>query len=467
MGWTAPSNNGSPITQYILYKDNGLGIFYVIYRGLSLTYTDYGLADGGSYTYKVVAVNAAGTGTESDTLVGIAGSLPSAPQNVRIVTESSTELKLAWDAPADTGGLAISSYIVNEDSADLVYGADTSVTVLEYTKTINVADIGKRFSFKVAAMNTLGKGDYATDISLLAADAPDAPSMSLVSRKENSLYLKFSPGASNGGSDITGYQLYRDEGISGSPYTLIANVSSEQILYNATSLVSGRDYTFNLYASNAAHLSTVTTQSWIVGSAPGKANDPKLYSSSRGTVGGTTGTITIQWEALEVDSSLLITDYLLYIDNQGDGNYGTAVTHTDLTNLQYQFTGLADGAQYGIKIQAENVIDQGEESNVVYLAAAGVPDAPAQPVFETATNISISIAWSPPTETGGSSITGYKVYMNDFKSDKITLIYDGSSAPSVLSLTQSGLSTGSKYRFAVSAVNRVGESDKSDFGTFY
>ena len=464
MEWSEAVDNGSPITEYILYKDNGLGVFYEIYRGLDLNCTDTGLSPGGSYTYKVAAVNAAGQSIESDLLVGIAGELPSAPLNVRVTIQSTTQIKIEWDAPEDDGGLAITKYILNEDIAG-TFQPDMDVNVLEYTKSLSSGDEGKTFSFRVAAYNQLGKGEYAADINVVAADAPDAPSMVLESREMNSLNIKFIPGASDGDSPLTGYLLYRNEGISGSPYKLIANVSEEQILFNVTDLVAGREYEFRLFSTNAAHTSTNTDDSWIVGAAPGKANDPSLKSSTKGTAG--TGTITITWEDLESVPGLPLTNYLIYIDNQGDGNFGTAVNHTNFSLLEHQFTGLAEGAEYGIKIQAENVINTGEESNVVSLAAVSLPDAPAAPVFETSTNTSISLAWSAPTENGGTSITGYKVYMNDFTTDAFSLIYDGSSSPSVLSLTQQGLTAGNYYRFTVSALNRVGESPQSTSATFY
>ena len=108
MQWTAPLSNGSPILRYIIYKDNGLGIFYEVYRGLALEFTDIGLTPGGSYTYKVLAVNAAGAGLASTPLVGIAGERPSAPQNVRLV--DGTKFKFEWDAPLDNGGLTIADW---------------------------------------------------------------------------------------------------------------------------------------------------------------------------------------------------------------------------------------------------------------------------------------------------------------------------------------------------------------------
>lgn len=464
--WEAPETNGSPITNYKLYKDNGLGVYYKIYSGLKTEYTDSGLSSGGSYTYMIRAVNKAGSSIDSDPLVGIAGALPSPPTDLTIDLQSSTTLTFSWSVPDDSGGLVVQNYTVNEDAADLVYGSDIVLTVLTHSMTVDPADIGKTFSFKVAAQNILGKGDYADDIQLIAADPPAAPTMSLIKRGPNSLYLKFIPDADAGGSVIEGYELYIDQGITGSPFTLIADVASEQILYNATDLITGNEYTFKLYSKNPAHLSSSYSDSYIVGVVPEKANEPSLYASDRGTVGGTDGSITIEWVATDDTSGLPITSYLLYIDD-GAGTFGTAIEHTDLTNLVYQFTGLADGEDYGIMIEAVNAIGAGESSTIVYLAAASVPDAPSTLVFETATRTSISFAWSPPSDDGGSSITGYKAYMNDFTDDKDVLVYDGSSRPSVLSFNMTGLTADNFYRFKVTALNRVGESLTSDYSTFY
>ena len=444
--WTEPSDNGSPITAYILYKDNGLGVFYEIYRGLNLEHTDTGLTSGGSYTYKVNAMNAAGTSTDSSNLVGVAGALPSAPVSVTIVTQSKTSLGISWSQPSTTGGLVVQNYTVNEDSADLVYGADIVTTSTTHTMTVASADEGKTFSFKVAAQNVLGKGEYADDIQLIAANAPTAPTLQLVSRETSSLYLKFIPNADTGGSPIIGYKLYADQGVSGSPYSLIAEVAAEQVLYNVTGLITGLTYSFQLHSKNAAHESLAHSASYTVGVVPDKANEPYLNSSSRGDVGGTTGIIAIQIVALPETSSLPVIKYLLYIDD-GAGNFTTVVEHTDLTNLTYEFTGLSDGQEYGIIIQAENDIGKGENSSVVYLVAASVPGAPQSLVFETATETSISFAWSPPADDGGSSITGYKAYMNDFTDDQEVLVYDGNSFPSVLTFTKQNLTAGRDYRY--------------------
>lgn len=87
----------------------------------------------------------------------------------------------------------------------------------------------------------------------MATDPPGVPSMTLVqsSRTLTSVLLNFIPGNS-GGSPIIGYILYRDQGVSGSPYTLIYNGTGkpELIQYNVTGLTTGQTYSFKLYSMN-------------------------------------------------------------------------------------------------------------------------------------------------------------------------------------------------------------------------
>ena len=68
----------------------------------------------------------------------------------------------------------------------------------------------------------LGIGSYSDEIQLMATDAPDAPTLTPdeASRTLTSILLRFAPGTSDGGSDIVGYELWRDEGIMGSHFSI-------------------------------------------------------------------------------------------------------------------------------------------------------------------------------------------------------------------------------------------------------
>lgn len=79
-----------------------------------------------------------------------------------------------------------------------------------------------------------------------------------------------------------------------------------------------------------------------------------------------------------------------------------------------------------------NTIGSSEDSLTTYIVCADKPNAPSSPTLETATQDSITIAWNAPSSNGGSAITGYKVYMNDYLTDTFELIYDGTNVDSIL-----------------------------------
>ena len=63
----------------------------------------------------------------------------------------------------------------------------------------------------------------------MAIDPPAAPTLIYDenSRTLTSVLLKLSPDADTGGSPITGYLIERDEGIAGSPFSLVYNGTSK------------------------------------------------------------------------------------------------------------------------------------------------------------------------------------------------------------------------------------------------
>lgn len=79
LAWTAPSTGGSPITDYRIEVDTGGG-FAAVADGVSALpgFQHTGLANGVAHSYRVAAVNAAGTGAFSGTVSGTpsGGTLP-------------------------------------------------------------------------------------------------------------------------------------------------------------------------------------------------------------------------------------------------------------------------------------------------------------------------------------------------------------------------------------------------------
>lgn len=58
--WSAPAENGSQITSYVVTRDVGSGVYFKVWSGIDTNYVDTGLQAGSYYNYKVKATNVIG-----------------------------------------------------------------------------------------------------------------------------------------------------------------------------------------------------------------------------------------------------------------------------------------------------------------------------------------------------------------------------------------------------------------------
>jgi hypothetical protein len=93
---------------------------------------------------------------------------------------------------------------------------------------------------------------------------------------------------------------------------------------------------------------------------------------------------------------------------------------------------------------------------------AAVPDAPTDLVLDSADISQVTFTWTAPFH-GGSPITEYKVYWDEGDSEVVDFVLSdelssyGTTA-SIYTRTV-GVEAASLYRFKVTAVNEIGESD--------
>jgi hypothetical protein len=122
-------------------------------------------------------------------------------------------------------------------------------------------------------------------------------------------------------------------------------------------------------------------------------------------------------------------------------------------------TGLTGGTTYTFRVAALNEAGAGPESspsNAVTPTSATVPGAPTS-VAATAGPLSATVTWTPPSNDGGSPMTGYKItpYVGTSAQPPVT------AAGSATSAAVPGLSGGTSYTFTVTAVNAVGAGPES------
>jgi hypothetical protein len=123
--------------------------------GAASPITVTGLANGTTYTFRVIAANEGGTGPASDTSNAVIPGIPTQPTGVLAVADDA-KATVSWSLPTADGGSAITGYTVTPyigavAQTPTVVGAVTTTTVTGLTD-------GTTYTFTVAATNAIGTG---------------------------------------------------------------------------------------------------------------------------------------------------------------------------------------------------------------------------------------------------------------------------------------------------------------------
>jgi len=163
--WTAPvSTGGSKITDYLVkYSSNGgvagswKNFVHPVSTLPSLTVT--GLTNGISYVVKVIARNEVDFSSPSVySLPVMPITVPNVPRYV-VAVRGNAQLTVTWTAPANTGGSAITDYLVKYSSNNGVAGSWTNFVHPVSTDlwcTVTGLTNGTSYVIKVIARNAVG-----------------------------------------------------------------------------------------------------------------------------------------------------------------------------------------------------------------------------------------------------------------------------------------------------------------------
>ena len=298
LNWDEPDNNGADITGYIVWHIN-VNESAPANTGRSLTWTD-GLKNGDKPCFRVQAINQAGTSPESGTRCFDVPNVPSPPQNVS-ATASPQSARVTWDA-ASPNGSDVLTYIVTSNHGD-------EVTTSDLVANFNNLDNGKDYSFKVRAINAVGRGSESSPSNVVRPiDRPDAPGAPQAEAGDANVRISWNGSVNDQGSSITGYRYLNVN--TGEART------EPSFIYRWNNLNNGTTYTFRLAVCNSVGCSDygppsnqATPESPI--SAPGQVPTPSAGSGY--------ATLSVNWNPPASNGGENISCYDVEMETIGNG----------------------------------------------------------------------------------------------------------------------------------------------------
>ena len=257
LSWSPPSLGGS-ISYYCVSAAPTSGSAEVVcVPGCRLSATLKGLTNSTTYSVSVTAVSSFGTGSPSSPLsLTPSAVLPGIP-TISSSSVGNGSAQLTWITPA-AGDAPISNYEV------VTTNGSTSVTTL-YDASTNSATLGgltngTTYSASVTAVSSLGAGSSSNPVSLTPRTVPTKPRSPKARAGTKKVTLKWSVPQSDGGSAITGYQIYQGTSARHEAAIPVTNGLVTSLKYRVSSLKTGKKYYFVIKAVNVAGSSPASVE---------------------------------------------------------------------------------------------------------------------------------------------------------------------------------------------------------------
>ena len=288
-----------------------------------------------------------------------------------------TQVSLSWSAPSDTGGVAITDYVVQYSTDQSAWttvshqpSSATSITVTGLTNDT-------LYYFKVAAVNQYcnnggpGSGPFSQIINATPSTVPGAPTgLTAASNQNTQSTLSWTAPTSDGGLAITDYvvQYSTDQ----SAWTTFTHLPSASQTITVTGLINGTPYYFQVAAVNANPNSPgpySTTANATPSTVPGAPTGLTAASNQNAQV-------QLNWTAPTSDGGLAITDYVVQYST--DQSAWTTFTHLPSASQTITVTGLINGTPYYFQVAAVNANPNspGPYSTTANATPSTVPGAP-------------------------------------------------------------------------------------------
>lgn len=424
--WSLPEDNGGVTELTYTIEKSSDGTNWTSSLTIPDLYASVTQVPKNSLVYvRVKANNAIGSSPWVSNSVQTPATKPLAPTNLITTELSAKTMTVSWTAPSSndaTGGLAIIGYKIMRDTNPNF----TSPIVITNTGETSLAVSGltraSKYYYRVYAINSLGESaNYLEGNFTTLTAVPDAPILGASSKTYNSATIAWTPAADDGGTPVTGYNVYN-----GSTKVNATPIAAGTTTYTITGLTQLTTYNFYVTAINARGESAKQTLPITITTHPNPPSAPSNLVASNITQ----NSFTLSWTA----STGVLDGYRIYKNN-------VLVNTTLLTS--WDFTSLAAGTSYTIKIEAYNAGGQTSSTIAVVTKLGAVENLAA---INTTTS-GFRLTWTAPNSTGATKFVIYKGATVLAEVPSTQLYYD-----------VTGLAANSRHTMSVRAANATTDS---------
>ncbi|CAD7941248.1 unnamed protein product, partial [Amoebophrya sp. A120] len=393
---------------------------------------------------------------------------PQPVRNLQFLIETFTKsaLTVGWRVDTPLSKIPLTEFLMYRDDGlggEYMLTVDQSVTQVTDTNV----EVGKTYRYRTVVLNDVGPSPSSVVVDFLVASAPsrmDPPEM--VEQSRNLITVRWKLPASNGGSDITAFTLYRNDGIGG-PMVPVFNGAA--LMYTSRQLGTGLRYRFQVTATNQAGESDLSEASEIrTIQLPGQIGRPHLVDSvcyaglTTTSRQPNTAQVRFRWTSPQDNGGCAMERYQVLQD-------GVVALEVDATVTSAEFSNLKCASSPKFSVMGKNCLGVFTGESVgLKVPIASIPAKVKNLRAEAASDKSLKYTWDPLTteeeigSTDPSSIQGYELWIDDGLGGLFYRVYDGFYKPTTTTYTAENLVARRTYRAYVTAVTVAGKGNPSD-----
>ncbi|CAE8682347.1 unnamed protein product [Polarella glacialis] len=501
--WSAVTSEadagGALVTGYRIYSNTGNDDpLFLVFDGSGSpsvrSFRHTGLVPGRRYRYQVSSMSTAGEGSRTSIFSFAASEPPSATSQPRFVDSDGLTMTIGMDPPPSDGGAAIVRYVVYRNDGTPSGLLSTSIHICDTQMSeFQIPDLqgGRDYQIQLEAHSGCPTGEESAEVVPLVdgqcpnklactlagarsaialyttTKLPDPTKIARVVESQTRTSITFSWNApdNDGGSYITSFEPYRDDGLGGDfvrvdvlPTSYFESETDTQAVgseYKFTGLVTGRRYNFFIAACNKRGC-----KSGVVAGPFTAASKP---DQPTGLIASATSNnppyIYLSWTPPD-NGGLPLTSTEIERDDGQEGLFEqTALVIAP--NITFADISVVAGRTYRYRIRARNSQSASDYSRVMGFTAAGVPGKPVQVQLVSQSRTNLTVMWTAPVDNG-ADIYQFVLRRDDGLGSAPTQIYRGAS----VTFQSTGLAMGRYYSFTMAARNAAGEGPASDAARF-